>query len=35
MLAMGGKDNLQVPYAILEEVGVPVYVVADADALRA
>lgn len=35
MLATGGKDNLHVPYAILEEVGVPVYVIADADALRA
>lgn len=32
LLAMGGKDNLRVPYAILDELGIPVYVIADADA---
>ena len=32
VLAMGGKDNLRVPYAILGHLGIPVYVVADADA---
>ena len=32
ILAMGGKDSLKVPFKILDLVGIPVYVVADADA---
>lgn len=32
VLAMGGKDNLRVPYAILDQLGIRVYVLADADA---
>lgn len=32
ILAMGGKDSLKIPHAILDLVGIPIYVVADADA---
>ncbi len=35
VLAVGGKSGLRIPREILECVGVPVYVVADADALGA
>ncbi len=35
VLAVGGKESLRIPREILECVGVPVYVVADADGLGA
>jgi len=35
VLAAGGKTNLRLPYELLTEIGVPVFVVADADALGA
>src|SRR5665213_1214970 len=35
VLAMGGKENMHIPYVILHKLGIPAYVVADCDALGA
>jgi putative ATP-dependent endonuclease of the OLD family len=35
LLAMGGKENMHIPFVILRELGIPAYVVADCDALGA
>lgn len=32
VLAMGSKENFKVPFTLLDRVGIPVYVIADADA---
>lgn len=32
VLSMGSKENLKVPFALLDSVGIPVYVLADGDA---
>jgi predicted ATP-dependent endonuclease of OLD family len=33
ILPIGGKSNLRIPYCILSQIEIPVYVIADADAL--
>ena len=35
VLAMGGKENMRIPFVILHQLGIPAYVVADCDALGA
>lgn len=35
VLAMGGKENMHIPFVILRKLGIPAYVVADCDALGA
>ncbi len=35
VLAMGGKENMHIPFVILHQLGIPAYVVADCDALGA
>jgi putative ATP-dependent endonuclease of the OLD family len=35
VLCLGGKEGLKTPRAILSSLGIPVYIVADADALKA
>jgi putative ATP-dependent endonuclease of the OLD family len=35
VLAMGGKDNMHIPFVILRQLGIPAFLVADCDALGA
>jgi putative ATP-dependent endonuclease of the OLD family len=35
VLAMGGKENMHIPFVILRKLGIPAYLVADCDALGA
>ncbi len=35
LLAMGGKENMHIPFVILHQLGIPAYVVADCDAMGA
>lgn len=35
IVPMGGKQNLKIPYAILKQIGIPTFIIADADHLGA